>query len=349
MTELPKKPFSNIAISMSGGGYRASSFHFGTLTYLSRQKWKDESLLDRVRILSTVSGGTFTGVCYSSMITEGKSFNEFYKKLYDFLQNVDLLGDGLAKLMDYKNWKSSKGRSLINAFSKVYFEKLEQNKFNILYTNKTHLKEIIFNATELSYGLPFRFQKTELNEEEYAYAYIGNRQVNIPREALYEIRLSDVIAASSCFPLGFEPINFPDDFKHKHSKILNDLKESYLEDMWGNQQQFPIGLMDGGIVDNQGIDSVHWAELRMREYKGELKEYKSDDKKAVDLYIVSDVSSPYMDSFVKTEEKVPFKGFWKWSFKGFGKLGIGFIAGLVAITTLLLLKLHMLLVFFIGL
>ncbi|MBP6979179.1 MAG: patatin-like phospholipase family protein, partial [Lentimicrobiaceae bacterium] len=64
-SHLPLAPFENLALSLSGGGYRAAAFHLGLLTYLSSVKWKDKSLLERVRILSTVSGGTFTGVCYA--------------------------------------------------------------------------------------------------------------------------------------------------------------------------------------------------------------------------------------------------------------------------------------------
>ena len=40
--KLPVSPFENIALSLSGGGYRATSFHLGALTYLSSKKWKDK-------------------------------------------------------------------------------------------------------------------------------------------------------------------------------------------------------------------------------------------------------------------------------------------------------------------
>jgi len=318
---LPKEPFKTLALSLSGGGYRAASFHLGLLTYLSSIKWKEKSLLERVRVLSTVSGGTFTGLCYATSLAQDETLADCYKKLYNFMKDVDLLKDGLTKLSGYKEWKSGKGRSLINAFSLVYFEKLEDNTFSLLFDKGSHLKEIIFNATEFSYGLPFRLQRCEQKEDEFGFAFLGNRQVNMPHEAITEIRLADVIAASSCFPLGFEPINFPDDFKHDNSPTLDSLKESYKSDRWGEKCEFPIGLMDGGIVDNQGIDSVIWAEERMSKYKDELKELVSDDVKAIDLYIISDVASPFMDSYIKTEEK-PLKKWRKLSFKRFILYGL---------------------------
>ncbi len=323
---LPVAPFQNLALSLSGGGYRAAAFHLGLLTYLSSAQWKDKSLLERVRILSTVSGGTFTGVCYATTIAAGRRMEDCYSMLYKFMNEVDLIGEGLARLAEFKSWNSPKGRSLINAFSLVYYDQFEKNTFSFLIDHPTHLKEIIFNATEFSYGLPFRFQKTMQPAGQYTFAYLGNRQVNMPPEAVKEIRLADIMAASSCFPMGFEPINFPNDFRNENSQLLNELKESYREDQWGNKCQFPIGLMDGGIVDNQGIDSVVWAEQRMKEYKGALAQFASPDVKAIDLYMISDVSSPFMDSYVKTEEK-PLKKWRKWSFKSFLWLGLAFLAG----------------------
>lgn len=315
-SNLPRKPFNTLALSLSGGGYRAASFHLGLLTYLSEISWEDTTLLNRVRVISTVSGGTFTGVCYATALASGESLDQCYHKIYNFMRDVDLAEEGLKNLSDPDSWNSEKKRSLINAFSLVYFKQLENNTFAHLFDHDTHLKEIIFNATEFSYGLPFRFQRVQKTNQ----AFFGNYQVNMPYEALREVRLADVIAASSCFPMGFEPINFPNDFRHSQSPVLNNLTESQQSDMWGKKCKFPVGLMDGGIVDNQGIDSVLNAEKRMRNYTGELKNSVSDDAKSIDLYVISDVSSPFMDSYVRTEEK-KLNFFRKLSFNKFKLIG----------------------------
>jgi len=48
----------NIALTLSGGGYRAAAFHTGVLSYLDHAKDTDgKSLLEYVSVLSTVSGG----------------------------------------------------------------------------------------------------------------------------------------------------------------------------------------------------------------------------------------------------------------------------------------------------
>lgn len=322
---LPKEPFKNLALSLSGGGFRAAAFHLGLMTYLQCIDWNGTNLLERVRVLSTVSGGTFTGVCYATANAKKQTLSDCYKKLYGLFCEGDVIEKGLKKLEEYGKWDSQKGRSLINAVSLVYFSEFEENTFATLFDNESHLREIIFNATEFNYGLPFRFQKTAVSSAHFIAAYYGNKQVNMPPDAIREVRLADVIAASSCFPGGFEPINFPDDFRHGGSPVLNNLRESWKEDQWGQKCRFPVGLMDGGIVDNQGIDSVVNAEKRMKKYKGDLAPFASEDIKSIDLYIISDVSSPFMKSYIKTEEKKA--GCWRnRSFRTLLAAGISLIA-----------------------
>lgn len=342
---LPNNPFENLALSLSGGGYRAASFHLGLMTYLSSVRWNEKPLLERVRILSTVSGGTFAGVCYATAISKQKTFKDCYYKLYRFMNEVDVIDKGLKKLEGFGTWDPSKGRSLINALSLVYYDEFEQNTFSNLFDDSSHIKEIIFNTTEFTYGLPFRFQKTSVSSNKPLSAYYGNKQVNMPIEAIREVKLADVIAASSCFPMGFEPINFPDDFRHDHSPILDNLIESHLPDRWGNKCKLPVGLMDGGIVDNQGIDSVINAEKRMKKYTGDLKIFASEDVKAIDLYIISDVSSPFMNSYVKTEEN-KFLRWRNWSFKTFLFFGVFLlIAGLFLVIVAIYSSIPLLLFF----
>ena len=48
-----------IGLALSGGGYRAATFHLGTL-----QKLDQMGLLNDVDVLSTISGGSITGAAY---------------------------------------------------------------------------------------------------------------------------------------------------------------------------------------------------------------------------------------------------------------------------------------------
>ena len=112
---------------------------------------------------------------------------------------------------------------------------------------------------------------------------------------------------------------YPDDFKVSRQEGFADTTTK------------PFGIMDGGVVDNQGIDPILLAEKRMRKYRDD----KSLTDKALDLIIVSDVASPYMDGYAPSEQMLP---------KGVGKLTIGRLRnyGLIAqalITALFVLAL----------
>ena len=66
--------------------------------------------------------------------------------------------------------------------------------------------------------------------------------------------LADIVAASSCFPGGFEPLAFPHDFSWPDGKVPAALT--------GGLFDRPVPLMDGGVYDNQGTESLLLADNR---------------------------------------------------------------------------------------
>ena len=64
---------STIGLALSGGGSRAIAFHLGCLRALH-----DLGILDRVKVLSTVSGGSVIGALYA---LSDEPFLEFEKKV----------------------------------------------------------------------------------------------------------------------------------------------------------------------------------------------------------------------------------------------------------------------------
>lgn len=236
-------PFGNIALSLSGGGYRAAAFHLGAMDLLNRL-----DLLRDVTTLSTVSGGTFTGVRYALSLKAGHSFRAFYDELKRDLETVHLPTLALAKLTSTAPSIPSGRWKVITAFAQVYDEKLfAGKKFGVFWEDPPiHLAELIFNSTEFRTGVAFRFRKSENPK-----AKIGNGNVFITAEQAQQIRLADLVAASSCFPGGFEPLTFPDDFHwDKNAAGVSALK-TLREDGFS-----PLPLMDGGVYDNQGMGSL---------------------------------------------------------------------------------------------
>ena len=209
--------FQSLALSLSGGGYRATAFHLGTLSFLH-----DVGLLERVRALSTASGGTIAGACYAQSLAKQQTFAQFHSQLYAFLRDVDVIDASLKKMPNHGK--------LIVAAARVYRD-LFTATLGDVQKSADHLEEISFNATDMRNGLAFRFVKTA-----NPHVHSGNREMPIPDEIAATLRLSDIVAASACFPGAFEPIVFPHDF--------------------GVDSDRHVTLMDGGIYDNQGIDSL---------------------------------------------------------------------------------------------
>jgi predicted acylesterase/phospholipase RssA len=284
----------SIALAFSGGGYRAASFSLGVLSYLNNVKTGNESLLQSVSVLSTVSGGTITGAKYAVGIKNGKSMAEIYDELYSFMSGVDLIKHALDRLSSNEGWTETRVKSLINAVADVYDKHLFSHaKFGPLLSdqNPTHLKHISFNATEFANALQFRFQRSEPGRNEGVRGIIGNTNFRVPMAVAENIRMADIMASSSCFPGGFEPINFPNDF------ILPDTPE--VKQLKAETDKYPVGLMDGGIVDNQGLEPVLLADLRMK--RNQAAQLPATEH-ALDLIVAVDVASPYMEEYVASAQ-----------------------------------------------
>jgi predicted acylesterase/phospholipase RssA len=261
MTAQNENPFSDIALCLSGGGYRAAAFHLGVLYYLNRI-----GLLEKVTILSTVSGGTLTGLTYARSLKKKSGFDTFYKDFYNFLLKTDLVKLSL-KHIGLRSDRELGYNNLITSIAEVYESELfKEDRFEIFWdSEEIHLRELIFNATEFKTGIDFRFQKSDNPN-----ALIGNWNINIPVEEAKKILLADIAAASSCFPGGFEPIAFPHDFKWPGNKIPGSLSEQFEE---------PLPIMDGGIYDNQGIDAALLAITRTGNKIGSFFISDTDQKK----------------------------------------------------------------------
>lgn len=280
MKDKPK-----IALTFSGGGYRAATFHLGALSYFHTIKLGDSTLLDYVVALSTISGGTITSLRYMLGLNRGESVNDIFKHLYNFFTKTDLATVAMDNLSVYREGQCA---SLIRTMDETYNKELFNNA--VLGDLMDKIDEIYIhhfsaNATDFTNGLAFRFQATENTgikpNNTSGYRVVGNHKIRIPRSVAGYIRLSEILACSSCFPSGFEQMAFPRDF------VLSDLEEvkNYIAGME------PFGIMDGGSVDNHGIEPIFLAEERMARYVGNPEEHY------LDLVIISDVASPYINAY----------------------------------------------------
>lgn len=270
---MPKKykspDYTNIeiALTLSGGGYRASIFHIGVLSYLYHLRLSDGSrLLDHITVMSTVSGGTITGMLYLLSLMGENEVPQYLGDMYKKIIDNNLANELLYNIEKNKNSsKLSVIKELGNVYDSVFFN---GKKLDSLYDviQKSHIHHYAAYATDISNALPFRFQ---VANSIYGDSTIGNEAKGIEVTKAKEFRLADILAASSCFPIAFEPINFPRDFKN------------YPENDEFAQSDMQTLLMDGGIIDNQGIDYLLEANKHM----------EAVNKAGIDLAIISDAAS----------------------------------------------------------
>jgi predicted acylesterase/phospholipase RssA len=301
----------NIALAFSGGGFRAAAFSLGCLSYLNKIHYNGNPLLHNVKFISSTSGGSITNLLYSAYIYEGKTFDDFYAELTKQLDGEELLQNALNNLKKpAAAWKGrvEKNINLINAFSLEYDKLLKQREFSLFCDRKNnpHLEEICINSTEFTNGYAFRFQSqdTALGSGN---GLIGNNNIFFSAagiEAAKKIKLADILASSSCFPSGFEPMIFPHDYTTgtlSKQELINGLSfkannftlpsnnynnMDFFEDE-NFKRELQFGIMDGGVADNQAIDAFMLADNRR---------IKSNRPK-FDIFISCDVTSYFMDGY----------------------------------------------------
>jgi len=236
----------------------------GTLDYLN-----ETGLLTKVHTLSSVSGGSLIGIGYALSLKLGHSFEDFYDDICEYMPELNTLEALLENLRKKEPSVASGSRTLITSLALVYRQTyflryFKDPEFGIFWEQEPqiHLKEIIFNATEFKTGLAFRFQKSEFD------CLIGNGKIWLDESYVKKIRMSDIMAASSCIPGGMEPLLFPQDFhwpddvwrsRGRSTRPCCDAIEADLEKKFGVKT---IPLMDGGVYDNQGISSIMLALTR---------------------------------------------------------------------------------------
>jgi hypothetical protein len=336
--DVLETPFEHIALAFSGGGFRAASFGLGTLSFLSQVPFRGSTLLEKVTYMASASGGTIATSTYALNLAHGRPFGEFYKHLHQNLEGTCLLKEAMQMLDDDSAWadRPEKTRNIINAFAMAYDKHLYAHAEvqELRSAPDPHLEEVCFNATELYRGLLFR-QSVAMKSDpsihgEKNFLY-GNFIVNLGHQAASKLRIADLLAASSCFPAGFEPIVFPRDFINPSATrdfLLKDLRicpqelsRTELDFLYSKdvierthasvvpfdpvkfacelqeqalRKELDICLMDGGITDNQGLESVIDANYRREQA---AKADPDTAFKPFDLMLICDVGSHYMDAY----------------------------------------------------
>lgn len=305
-SKLPVLPngIQKLALSFSGGGFRAASFSLGCASFLSYLPYENGSLLDKVKFISSASGGSITNLVLCNQTRMGKDFGFIFRKLTTLMNGCDLMDKVFALLKDDATWtdRPEKSRNLINAFALAYdldfFKGATLSDLSKAPLGTGYIvEEACINTTEFDNGMNFRFGTKGVIGNKYLYF----KEDPLSLRVAGNIRLGDILACSSCFPGGFEPLMFPQDLTHAglnqqelNTAILqNDNYSGRQTTASVENQEIRFGFMDGGIDDNQGIYAFLLADQR--------KEGKYD------FYFTCDVTSNFLHSPFNFPAEKPVK------------------------------------------
>jgi len=243
-----------VVVSLSGGGARAAAFGLGVLQEMNATHfdWEGEptNLLERLSVISGVSGGSVLAAYYAAFGAEGLKQFEADFLLKDIQK--DLISQAFSPTTAYRLTSPWYGRS--NALAE---------RLDTLYKGKTYgdvagrrgAPELLIAATDLTTGAPFEFTP---------------EQFRLICSDLSSVPLAFAVASSSAVPLLLTPTSLrnhaaacverastaiaPPSDAHEarisHQRQLLDRSAAgYLD---AEQRPF-IHLVDGGLADNLGV------------------------------------------------------------------------------------------------
>ncbi len=246
-------PVSDTAIllAFSGGGTRAAALAYGVLKELRDTPVPGEDevqrLLDNVRGISAVSGGSFTAAYYG--LNGDDTFNHFET---DFLRR-DIATPLLRNLWNPLHWFSHRGRT---DYAVDYYDKTVFKGATFADLKRRNGPMILINASDLGHGVHFTFA------QEY---------FDLLCSDLSSFPIARAVAASSAVPLVFHPvvlkrygycgIGFAPLKESLAEKAAGDAELALLLNGLGSYEEQEgesfVHLVDGGITDNLGLRAVY--------------------------------------------------------------------------------------------
>lgn len=239
-----------IGLALSGGGYRATAYHIGTL-----KKLHELGLLKDIDILSCISGGSILGAIYGlnknnfeefllqakKAVKQNVILSIFYSKWFIlfiilvvsigyllYLVHSILLVLWVLFLLFYNIKLFPISKLVIKSYNRFFFK-------GKTLSNLPEVPLIAINASNLESGRQFTFSKNKMSDSLYEYRKgdpIYFKQENFP--------IAKAVAASTCVPHVFTPISIG---KHYYQNESDYSKINPL-------------LIDGGLYDNQGIHKL---------------------------------------------------------------------------------------------
>ncbi len=250
-------------LALSGGGYRASAYHLGTL-----RKLNELGLLDKVDVFSTVSGGSIVGTDY--VLNKGISggYSQFEKDHISRLKQsvigkllrsftFFLIALGLIIWLGaiiFFQFTCICWISLILIVAGIWFiisrqfsifpvSRIIEGIYNKIFFHGKTLSDLpdqpmmAINSTNLETGRPFTFSGNRMGDSTYDFPEKGEP---IKFDADH-FPVARSVMASSCVPFAFTPVQIAGKFFRNPADV----------------KRVRPALIDGGVYDNQGIHKLN--------------------------------------------------------------------------------------------
>jgi NTE family protein len=229
-----------VGLALSGGGFRATLFHVGSLSRLNELGW-----LRKLDIITSVSGGsiiagllarnwselTWTDGFHGEVATNFQDKVE--KPIRDFCsRTIDVTAGLLGALSPF----SSIPDEVASAYDEHLYQSCTLQQLPAPEPGRT--PRFVFYATSLQSGSSVRISSK----------YLADYKVG--RIDKPNFKLSKVVAASSAFP----PVLSPVVFEFNDVAIWKNMEGAYLHDHADLKNR--LILTDGGVYDNLGLEAI---------------------------------------------------------------------------------------------
>jgi len=237
----------DIALSLSGGGFRATCFHLGVL-----KKLHELGLLERVGLISSVSGGSILAGLYATSLVNHESFDEFLCDAHAFVTQGWSL-DWPAMLHDFLPWSKS-SRGLERRYRRAF--KYRDGRPIMLRDLEGLPPLLVFNATAVHSGAGWRFLSGgKADHWDLGFTHSRAFETRFTRYHC-DVPLSVAVAASSAFPT-FTAVTIPrEQLQETGERSVPDPEVASVVALLNPVLPDPVALSDGGVLDNLGITSI---------------------------------------------------------------------------------------------
>jgi NTE family protein len=219
---------NSIGLTLSGGGYRATLFHLGAVRRLN-----ELGILPKLTTVSSVSGGSILNAFLASRLPAPLT-----SSIADFANSASQPVREFCS-RDIRRWLALEavvpGTHNSSGLAKQYDQHLTSGKLlQDIFATPVH----IFCATDLAYGVNWMFKRKQCGDWQAGF-----------QDTPADWPVGTAVAASSCFPPVFKPLNLNLD----PTKLTGgNVPPSPQRDKCIRE----ITFSDGGVYDNLGLEPI---------------------------------------------------------------------------------------------